>query len=110
MGSGREASEDTLLGKEERTGADGEEGTLVGGVLLLQLREGLDERKGLGVVLENVLTVAANNDENVKVAEALIGLLEGDLGANCNTRVGDDLGLCGRNGTLEGLGVCGVGY
>lgn len=109
MGGGGEAGEDALLGKEERAGADGEKGALVGGVLLLQLGEGSDEGERLGVSLDDLVAVAADDDENVKVAEALVGLLEGDLGANGDARVGDDLGLSSGDGNLEGLGVCGVG-
>lgn len=108
MCGGGEAGENALLGKEKRAGADGQEGTLVGGVLLLQLDEGGNEGERFGISLDDLVAVAADDDEDVKLAEALVGLLEGDLGANGDARVGNNLGLSGRDGTLEGLGVCGV--
>lgn len=105
VGSGRQAREDTLLAKEEGTCADRENGTLAGRVTLLKLREVGDEREGLELFSNDLLGVAADDDEDVKVLKALVSLLVGNLGANDNALVGDDLGLRTDDGDLEGLVV-----
>lgn len=38
-----------------------------------------------------------------------MGLLEGQLSADDDALLGQDLGLSSRNGDLEGLGGCGAG-
>lgn len=111
VGSGREAREDTLLAKEEGTCADREDGTLAGRVTLLKLREVGDEREGLELFGDDLLGVTTNDDEDVKVLKTFVSLLVGDLGANDDALVGDDLGLRTDDGDLEGLvvymkGIC----
>lgn len=106
MGRGRQAREDALLAQEEGTGAHGEDGTLAGGVPLLELREIGDEAEGLELLLDDLLGVAADDDKDIKVLEAVVGLLVGDLGADDDTLVRDDLGLRADDGDLEGLVVC----
>lgn len=106
MGGGRETGEDALLGKEEGAGANGEEGSLAGRVILLELGEGSDERKGLIAGLDDRRGTSADDDKDVKVIEAAVGLLEGDLGTDDNTLLRDDLRLGSRNGALECPGGC----
>lgn len=104
--SGGEAGKDTLAGKEEGAGADGEDSALTAGVLLLEFGKVVDEAEGLGLLLENFLRVASEDDENVKVLEAIVRLLEGDLGADHDTLFGKNLGFIGGNGDFKGLGSC----
>jgi hypothetical protein len=104
VGSGREAREDALLGEEERSSADGQNGALAGRVLLLKLGEVGDEASRLGLLLEDFGRVAAEDDEDVEFLESLVGLLEGDLGANDDALLRNDLGLSAGKGHLEGPG------
>lgn len=67
VGGGRQAGEDTLLGKEEGTGADGEESALTSGVLLLEFCVCADEGEGLIAILDDFCGVATKDDNNVKV-------------------------------------------
>lgn len=106
MCGGREAGENALLGQEKSTSADGEDGSLAGRVPLLELGEVGDEAEGLELLVEDLLGVAADDDEEVKVLEAVMGVLVGNLGANDDTLSGDDLGLGADDGNLKGLGVC----
>ena len=48
MGSGGQAREDTLLGQEKGASANRENGSLSGGVSLLEIGKGRDQAKGLG--------------------------------------------------------------
>lgn len=136
MGGGRETRENTLLGKEEGTGADGEEGAPVNSfilayiwvrclvlflvlynygrddvlcslarrILLLDLTVGSDEVERLGLGLDDGFSIATNNNDNVEVLQALMGLLEGDLGTDDDTGIAKNLRLSGSNGNVEGLG------
>jgi hypothetical protein len=106
VGGGREAGEDALLGKEKRAGADGEEGPLAGRVILLELREGIDQGEGFGAGLDDGGGAAADHDEDVKLLEAFIGLLEGDLRADDNALLRDDLGLGSSDGDFESTSGC----
>lgn len=101
VGGGSEAREDTLAGEEERAGANGEDGSLPGGILLLQLREVIDEAEGFGFLRKDLLGVASKDDEDVKVLKTLMGILEGDLGVNHDALVGEHLGLRTSNGDLK---------
>lgn len=106
VGGGRKAGEDALAGKEERAGANGQNGSFTARVLLLQLGKIINETKRLGFFLENLLSIAAEDDEDVKVLEALMGLLKGDLRADNGALARHDLGLLTSNGDIEGLGSC----
>ncbi len=77
----RQPAQDTELGEEERARADGHQGTLTRGVLLLQLGEGLDDGEGLVLGLEHFVGTAAGDDEDVDLGQALHGLGEVDVGA-----------------------------
>lgn len=104
VGSRRETREDALLRQEERTGADRQDGTLAGGVLLLQLGEVADESEGLVLLLKDLSAVASKDDENVKLFEAFVGLLVRDLGADDDALLREHLGLGTGGGDLESLG------
>ena len=104
VGSGREAREDAFLGEEERSGADGQNGALASRVLLLKLGEVGDEASRLGLLLEDFGRVAAKNDEDIEFLESLVSLFEGDLGANDDALLGNDLRLGAGKGHLEGPG------
>ncbi len=106
VGGGSEAAQNALLRQEEGAGADGEQCALAGGVVLLELRIGRDEAKRLCLVLEDLVDIAAEDDEDIKVVEALVGLLPGALGSNDDALLGQDLGLASRDGNLESLGSC----
>jgi hypothetical protein len=106
MGGGREATENALLGQEVGPSADGEQRALAGRVALLKLRVGSDEAEGLGLLLYDLFSVAAEDDEDIEVVEALVGLLPRALGANDDALLGENLGLARSNGDLEGLGSC----
>jgi hypothetical protein len=103
VGGGRQARENALLTKEEGTGADGEDSTFAGRITLLKLRKVGNEREGLEFLGDDLLGVTTNDDEDVKILKALVCLLVGDLGADDDTLVRDDLGLWANDGNLEGL-------
>lgn len=105
VGGRRETRENTLLGKEEGTGADGQNGSLTGGVTLLELREVGDEAQRLKLLLDNFLRVASHDDKDIKVLEAFVGLLIRDLGSNEDTLIGENLGLRTDDGDLKSLGA-----
>lgn len=71
----------------------------------MKLREVGDEAQRLKLLLSNLLGVAADDDKDVKVLKALVSLLVGDLGADDDTLLREDLGLRADNGNLKGLGV-----
>lgn len=70
----------------------------------MDLAVGGDQVERLRLGLENGVGIAAQDNDNVKVLEALVGLLEGDLGANDDTSIREDLGLSSSDGDIEGLG------
>jgi hypothetical protein len=104
VGGGGEAGEDALLGEEEGSGADGEDGALSSWVLLLELGEVDDEAGGLLLLGQDLGRVAAQDDEDVKLLKALVGLPEGDLRAYYDTLAREHLGLGAGESDLEGLG------
>ena len=106
VGGGSEATEDAQLGQEVGPGADRQQRALAAGVVLLQLRIGCDEVERLGLRVQDILGVAAEDDEDIEVVEALVGLLPRALGANEDALLGEDLRLAARKGDLEGLGSC----
>lgn len=106
VGSGGKARQDALLGKEERTGANRHDGSLTSRVPLLKLREIGDETERLSLLLQHLLGVAADDDKDIEVLEAFVGLLVGDLGADDGTLLGENLGLGTNDGNFEGLGTC----
>lgn len=101
VGGGREPGQDSLLSEQKRSGTDGEESApaflklisakrvlrdetvmqwnmclLSLGARLLDLTVGRDEGKRLGLGLDDGLCISAEDDDNVKVLNALMGLLE----------------------------------
>lgn len=78
--------------------------SLASGILLLNLAVGGDEVERLGLGLDDSVDVAADDNDDVKVIEALVGLLVGNLGTDDDTRVGEHLGLGSSNGNVEGFG------
>lgn len=105
VGGSGEARQDALLAKEERASADGEDGSLASRVALLELREVGDETEGFGLLGDNLLRVTTDDDEDIKVLEAFMGLLVVDLRADDSTLFGENLGLGANNGDFESLGV-----
>jgi hypothetical protein len=108
VGGRRKARQDVLLGKEEGASADGEHGSLSGGVLLLELRKVVDDAERLKLLLKDLSRVASKDDENIKVLDARMGLFESDVGADLDALLRDGSGLGGRKGNLERLGVFGI--
>ena len=106
VGCRRETGEDALVGEHEGAGADGQQGALARGVSLLELGKGVDELEGLGLLLDDGLDIAAEDDENVEIGQALVGLLPGHLRADENALVREDFGLAGGNGALKGTRRC----
>lgn len=80
--------------------------SLSGGVLLLDLAVFGNQVKGLGLGLEDGVAVTTEDDNNIKVLKAFMGILEGDLGANNDTSTGENLRLSSGNGDLKGFGGC----
>lgn len=74
------------------------------GILLLDLTVGRNKAEGLGLGFDDLGSVAAKNNDNVKVFKTLVGLFEGNLGANNNSGIRENLGLVGSDGDIEGLG------
>ena len=68
-----QTAQNALLGQEEGTGADGEEGALFVWVFLLQVRPGSDDAQGFGFGLEDLICVTARDDEDVEFLETLVG-------------------------------------
>jgi hypothetical protein len=107
MGSGSKTLKHALLGEEERTDVDGEDGALLRGALLLELDIFGEKTKRLGLVLEHVEdTLAAGNNDDVKVLELVVGVLVVHVGL-------DGEALDGRHGSrgareldLERLARC----
>ena len=104
VGGGGQARENSELGEEEGSGADGQKGTLSGRVVLLELGKCSDDGHGLGLALQNAIAVTANDNEDIELLQALVGFLEGDLGVNYDALVGDNLGLGTSNGAVKGSG------
>lgn len=103
VGRSRQTREDADLGEEEGSGADGQEGALSGRILLLQLRVGLDQGKRLRLALERGIGVTADDDHDVEVIEALMGLFVCDLGINNDALLRQDLALGAGYGAFESL-------
>jgi hypothetical protein len=104
VGSSRKAGEDTLLRKEKGSSANGQDGTLLGGILLLQFGEVADEGKRLVLFLKDFSTVASENNEHVELLEAFVSLFVGDLRADNYALLRQNLGLGTSSGDFEGLG------
>ncbi|KAI6769097.1 hypothetical protein HG531_010201 [Fusarium graminearum] len=65
-----------------------------------------DQGEGLKLFGDNLLGVTTDDDEDIKVLKTVVCLLVGDLGANDDTLVRDDLGFGTDDGDLKGLAVC----
>lgn len=104
VGGSRKAGEDTLLRKEEGSSANGKDGTLLGGIFLLQFGEIADESKRLVLFLKDFSAVASENDEHVELFEALVSLFVGNLRADNDALLRQNLGLSTSSGDFEGLG------
>lgn len=98
--------EDTSLGEEERAGADGEQSAFPAWVFLLQSGICFDEGDGLGVVLEWI-DIAAGNDEDIELAEAVVGFFEVNVGSKAGTLIGDCVFGVGDESAFEGFGCYG---
>jgi hypothetical protein len=109
MGRGSKAGEDALLGQQQRPGADRKQCALAAGVLPLEVRIGRDEAERLGLLLQGLVDVTADDDEDVKVVKAVPGLLPRALRANDDALLRKDRGFAGGDGDLEGLGRCSSG-
>lgn len=77
---------------------------LSSGILLLNRAVGRDEVEGFGLGLEDGIGVTTQDDQDIIVLQRGVGLLEGNLGADKDTRVRKDLRLSTSNGDVEGLG------
>lgn len=106
MGSGRETRENVLPGEQESTGADGEECALAGWVLFLKLGPVIDQAEGFLLFVEDILGVAADDDENIKILEALVCFLERELAVDDDALLGQGLFLGAGNSHFEGFGGC----
>jgi len=73
-------------------------------VLLLEIREGSDDAKGLGFVLEDGFDAAAGNDEDVELRELLVCLLYVDIGSEGSSLSREDMFLFSCEVNLEGFG------
>jgi hypothetical protein len=109
VGRGSKAGEDALLGQQHRAGADRKQCALAAGVLLLEVRIGRDEAERLSLLLQGLVDVTADDDEDVEVVKAVLGLLPGALRANDDALLRKDRGFAGGDGDLEGLGRCSSG-
>lgn len=106
VGGGGQAGEDARLSEEERAGANAKEGALAGWVLLLQLAEGLDEGERLGFALEDFISAAADDDEDVNLGEAGVGVSIAEVGLDGGALgAGDETFLAGED-SAECLGLC----
>lgn len=93
VGSGSEAFEHALLGEEKSANVHGENGALLGRILLLEVNVLCEETKRLGFVLEHVEdALAAWNDDDIKVLQLLIGVVVVHVGL-------DGEALDGRHGS-----------
>lgn len=80
--------------------------SLSSGVLLLNLAVRRDEVERLGLRLQDSISVATEDNNNIEILETLVGLLEGDLGADDDALTAQNLGLSSGDGDVEGLGGC----
>lgn len=108
VAGGRKARENAFAGKEEGAPGDGQDSSLSAGITLLELGKVVDETERLGIGLEDRLRVAAEDDENVKVLEAVVGLLEGNLRTDNGTLLRENLGFISDNGDFKGFAGCGA--
>jgi hypothetical protein len=106
VGGGTESLQDARFGEEERASADGEEGTLLAGILLLQLGVGFDEVHGLGVGLEDGLDASAGDDEDVVVLNVLMGVIKVDVSFECGPLSRFYTLRGSSNGEFKGFGGC----
>ena len=105
MGGGGHALEQAGVGEQQGAGADGHEGALFAGVFLLERGEGVDEREGLGVVVEEGVDAgAAGDDEYVVVVEFFVCVGVVDVGFDGEAGGGGYGGGGGGEGELEGFG------
>lgn len=70
-----------LAGQEQRAGVHTEDGTFLAGIVFLEIGERADQAQRLGLVLQDLLEVAAGDDEDVVVFERLVGVFVGGVGA-----------------------------
>ena len=105
VGGGGEAGQDARLAEEERAGADAHEGALAGRVLFLLLGEGFDEGERLGLGLDDLLRLAADDNEDVYLAQAGHGVGVAEVGFDGSALgAGDILVVAGEEGA-EGFGL-----
>jgi hypothetical protein len=73
-------------------------------VLPLEIREGSDDAKRLGFVLEDGFDAAAGNDEDVELSELLVCLLYVDIGSTGSSLSREDMFLFSCEVNFEGFG------
>lgn len=105
VGGGRKAGEDALVGEEVRASTDGEEGPLADGIFFLQFREGRNDTKRLGILLNDCVGVPAEDDKDVVVLQLLVSLLVRDLAGKGDVLATEDSLLGTGDRAIEGLGL-----
>lgn len=106
MSGGTQAGQDALIAQEERRRADGQKRAFLLRVLLLQVREGLDDAQGFGLGLQNRIRAAAGNDEDVEFREPAVRFFEVDVCAEGGALFGGGVFGEGAKGCAEGFGCC----
>ena len=102
VGGGGHALQQAGVRQGEGARADGHEGALFAGVLLLQGGEGFDERDGLAVRLQHgVHPAAAGDDEHVVVVQIFVRVVEIDVRLDRQPGGCSHTLRCGGDGTLE---------
>lgn len=104
MSRGRQSIEDALLSEEEAASADGQEGTLLLGELLLEVRPSLDETERLGLVLDDGIGSSTWDDQDIELLKTSIGILDLHVSAEGSTLLGNCVFLVCREGNFEGFG------
>ena len=106
MRGGRQATQHPRLGQHEGASADRHQGTLTGWILLLQFGKGLDDGEWLVPGLQQLLSAATRDDEDVDLGETLHGLFVGDMGTEGSTFHGGHVLRRGSEDDTECFGFC----
>lgn len=69
----------------------------------MQVGEGFDEAKRLGLGFEYFVARTPRNDQDIKFLEPLESLFEVDVGSEGATLFGNGVLFCGREGAFEGF-------
>jgi hypothetical protein len=106
MRGGRQTLQNTCLGKEQCTSADGEECTFLARVLLLKIDEFFAEVLGLVIGFENGFGATAWDDDDVPFLNVFDRVFKVDVSLEGNALGGFDCRSRGSNGDVEGFGGC----